>query len=128
MPLRWHDGIARIAREHAEQMASGAMPFSPLDENSARHVLVAVRSSCPGHDGVEGRFRAYPVVHRAAAENLVTALPCCPSTRVSFTKLSCEALNSGVADVAKVAVEAQQEWPCKYIKENLLENKAKRPE
>ena len=27
-PLQWHDGIARIAREHAEQMASGAAPFS----------------------------------------------------------------------------------------------------
>ena len=29
-PLRWNDGIARIAREHAEQMASGAAPFSPI--------------------------------------------------------------------------------------------------
>ena len=28
VPLQWHDGIARIARQHAEQMASGAMPFS----------------------------------------------------------------------------------------------------
>jgi len=65
VPLQWHDGIARIARQHAEQMASGAMPFS--------------------HDGVEDRFRAYPMVHRAAAENL--------------------ALNHGVADVAKVAVD-----------------------
>ncbi|CAE7613872.1 ylbC [Symbiodinium natans] len=65
MPLQWHDGIARIAREHARQMASGAMPFS--------------------HDGVDQRFRAYPVAHRAAAENL--------------------ALNNGVADVAKVAVD-----------------------
>ena len=27
-PLRWNDGIARIARDHAEQMASGAAPFS----------------------------------------------------------------------------------------------------
>jgi len=64
MPLRWHDGIARIAREHAEQMARGQMPFS--------------------HDGVDQRFRAYPVAHRAAAENL--------------------ALNSGVADVSGTAV------------------------
>ncbi|CAE7624683.1 ylbC [Symbiodinium microadriaticum] len=65
VPLQWHDGIARIARQHAEQMASGAMPFS--------------------HDGVEERFRAYPMAHRAAAENL--------------------ALNNGVAEVAKVAVD-----------------------
>jgi hypothetical protein len=26
MPLRWHDGIARIAREHAEQMAELSTP------------------------------------------------------------------------------------------------------
>jgi len=63
-PLRWHDGIARIAREHAEQMASGAAPFS--------------------HDGVDQRFRAYPVSYQSAAENL--------------------ALNNGIADVAGAAV------------------------
>eukprot|EP00913_Durusdinium_trenchii_P004761 g4421.t1 len=57
-PLRWNDGIARIARDHAEQMASGAAPFS--------------------HDGVDQRFRAYPVAHQSAAENL--------------------ALNNGIAD------------------------------
>lgn len=64
-PVRWHDGIAKIAQRHAQQMASGAMPFS--------------------HDGFDERVRAFPVVHRSAAENL--------------------ALNSGVADVAKVAVD-----------------------
>ncbi|CAK9039587.1 Uncharacterized membrane protein YlbC [Durusdinium trenchii] len=63
-PLRWNDGIARIARDHAEQMASGAAPFS--------------------HDGVDQRFRAYPVAHQSAAENL--------------------ALNNGIADVAGAAV------------------------
>ena len=26
-----------------------------------------------GHDGVEDRFRAYPMVHRAAAENLANS-------------------------------------------------------
>merc|ERR1719159_881202 len=45
-PLRWHDGIARIAAEHASQMASGAMPFN--------------------HDGFNERVRAFPVVHRSA--------------------------------------------------------------
>lgn len=64
-PLRWNDGIARIAREHAEQMASGAAPFS--------------------HDGVDQRFRAYPVAYQSAAENL--------------------ALNNGIADVAGAAVK-----------------------
>jgi len=49
-PLRWHDGIAKIARQHAEQMALGAMPFS--------------------HDGFDERVRAFPVVHRGAGENL----------------------------------------------------------
>jgi len=50
VPLRWHDGIARIARIHAEQMASGQATFS--------------------HDGFDARVRAYPVAHRSAAENL----------------------------------------------------------
>lgn len=49
-PLRWNDGIARIAREHAESMASGAAPFS--------------------HDGFDARVRAFPLAHRASAENL----------------------------------------------------------
>merc|ERR1711879_976744 len=47
-PCRWHDGIARIAAEHAGQMASGAATFS--------------------HDGFNDRVRAFPVVHRSAAE------------------------------------------------------------
>lgn len=64
-PLRWHDGIAKIAAEHAVQMASGRMPFS--------------------HDGFDARVNAFPVAHRRAAENL--------------------ALNQGVADVARVAVD-----------------------
>ncbi|CAJ1385815.1 unnamed protein product, partial [Effrenium voratum] len=64
-PLQWHDGIARIAREHAQQMSSGAAPFS--------------------HDGADQRFRAYPVAHRSAAENL--------------------ALNNGISDVAGAAVK-----------------------
>lgn len=49
-PLRWHDGIARIARQHAESMASGAATFS--------------------HDGFDARVKAFPVAHRSAAENL----------------------------------------------------------
>jgi len=49
-PLRWHDGIARIAAQHAAQMASGAMPFS--------------------HDGFDARVRAFPVAYQSAAENL----------------------------------------------------------
>lgn len=49
-PLRWNEGIARIAAEHAAQMASGAMPFS--------------------HDGFDARVRAFPIHHRGAAENL----------------------------------------------------------
>eukprot|EP00933_Yihiella_yeosuensis_P071383 TRINITY_DN7958_c3_g1_i1.p1 TRINITY_DN7958_c3_g1~~TRINITY_DN7958_c3_g1_i1.p1 ORF type:complete len:574 (+),score=90.77 TRINITY_DN7958_c3_g1_i1:98-1819(+) len=49
-PLRWNDGIARIAREHAEQMASGKAPFS--------------------HDGFDKRVNAFPVYHRGAGENL----------------------------------------------------------
>lgn len=64
-PLRWHDGIAKIAAEHAAQMASGSMPFS--------------------HEGFDARVRAFPVAHSRAAENL--------------------ALNQGVADVARVAVD-----------------------
>jgi uncharacterized protein YkwD len=64
-PLRWNDGIAKIAQRHAEQMASGAMPFS--------------------HDGFDQRVRAYPVPYRSAGENL--------------------ALNKGVAEVAKSAVD-----------------------
>merc|ERR1712048_1046331 len=64
-PLRWNDGIARIAAEHAASMASGAAPFS--------------------HDGFDARVRAFPVYQRAAGENL--------------------ALNSGVSNVADVAVD-----------------------
>lgn len=64
-PCRWHDGIARIAAEHAAQMASGAATFS--------------------HDGFDERVRAFPVVHRSAAENL--------------------AFNKGLSNVAEAAVE-----------------------
>merc|ERR1712137_1184352 len=64
-PCRWHDGIARIAADHAAQMASGAATFS--------------------HDGFDARVRAFPVIHRAAAENL--------------------AFNKGYAKVSENAVE-----------------------
>merc|ERR1719229_1500962 len=49
-PCRWNAGIARIAAEHAAQMASGAAPFN--------------------HDGFNARASAFPVAHRGAAENL----------------------------------------------------------
>lgn len=50
-PCLWHSGIARIAAEHAAQMASGAAPFS--------------------HDGFNIRVQAFPVSHcLSAAENL----------------------------------------------------------
>lgn len=49
-PLRWHGDVARIAAEHAGQMASGTAPFS--------------------HDGVNQRVNRYPMPHRGAAENL----------------------------------------------------------
>lgn len=50
VPLRWHPGIAAIAAAHAQQMASGQMPFS--------------------HDGFNQRAASFPVAHRSAAENL----------------------------------------------------------
>lgn len=49
-PCRWNAGIARIAAEHASQMASGSAPFS--------------------HDGFDDRVRAFPLYHLSAAENL----------------------------------------------------------
>ena len=49
-PLRWHGDVARIAAEHAGQMASGTAPFS--------------------HDGFNQRVNRYPMPHRGAAENL----------------------------------------------------------
>jgi len=49
-PCRWNEGIARIAAEHAESMASGAAPFS--------------------HDGFNARVARFPVVQRGAGENL----------------------------------------------------------
>jgi len=49
-PCRWHPGIAAIAARHAQQMATGAMPFS--------------------HDGFDERVRAFPVPQRGAGENL----------------------------------------------------------
>jgi uncharacterized protein YkwD len=64
-PCQWHPGIARIAAEHASQMASGRATFS--------------------HDGFDARVRAFPIVHRAAAENL--------------------AYNKGVSTVAETAVD-----------------------
>jgi uncharacterized protein YkwD len=48
-PLRWNDLIAKVAAEHAEDMASGAAPFS--------------------HDGFDARTRRFPS-HRTAGENL----------------------------------------------------------
>ncbi|CAJ1353524.1 unnamed protein product [Effrenium voratum] len=47
-PLKWCQGIADIAAEHARQMATGAMPFS--------------------HDGFHDRVRRYPIPHLSAAE------------------------------------------------------------
>jgi uncharacterized protein YkwD len=64
-PCRWHEGIARIAADHASQMASGRATFS--------------------HDGFDARVKAFPVVHRSAAENL--------------------AYNKGVSNVAETAVD-----------------------
>ncbi|CAE7535525.1 ylbC [Symbiodinium pilosum] len=49
-PLKWCQGIADIAAEHARQMARGEMPFS--------------------HDGFSDRVRRYPIPHLSAAENL----------------------------------------------------------
>jgi uncharacterized protein YkwD len=48
-PCRWHEGIARIAAEHAATMASGAAPFS--------------------HDGFNARVARFPP-NRGAGENL----------------------------------------------------------
>jgi uncharacterized protein YkwD len=50
VPVRWNEGIARIAAEHAASMAAGRAPFS--------------------HDGFDARVRAFPVAHRGAGENL----------------------------------------------------------
>lgn len=49
-PLKWCQGIADIAAEHARQMARGEMPFS--------------------HDGFHDRVKRYPIPHLSAAENL----------------------------------------------------------
>ncbi|CAE7507058.1 ylbC [Symbiodinium natans] len=49
-PLKWCQGIADIAAEHARQMARGEMPFS--------------------HDGFSERVSRYPIPHLSAAENL----------------------------------------------------------
>jgi uncharacterized protein YkwD len=64
-PCRWHEGIARIAADHASHMASGRATFS--------------------HDGFDERVKAFPLVHRSAAENL--------------------AYNKGVSNVAETAVD-----------------------
>jgi len=48
-PCQWHEGIARIAAEHAASMASGAAPFS--------------------HDGFNARVSRFPP-NRGAGENL----------------------------------------------------------
>eukprot|EP00435_Cladocopium_sp_Y103_P025835 s691_g6.t1 len=47
-PLKWCQGIADIAAEHARQMARGEMPFS--------------------HDGFHDRVKRYPIPHLSAAE------------------------------------------------------------
>jgi len=52
----WHDGIAKIAYEHAAQMASGQAPFS--------------------HAGFSQRAARFSVAYSAAGENLAR----CPST------------------------------------------------
>jgi len=49
-PCRWHPGVVVIAARHAQQMATGAMPFS--------------------HDGFDERVSAFPVPQRGAGENL----------------------------------------------------------
>lgn len=49
-PLRWSQGLADIAAEHAGQMARGEMPFS--------------------HQGFDDRTRRYPFAYFSAAENL----------------------------------------------------------
>lgn len=48
--LQWHDGIAAVARTHAEKMASGEAPFS--------------------HDGFDARCRQLPIAYQSAGENL----------------------------------------------------------
>lgn len=49
-PLRWNDAVYHIAREHAQQMAEGTMPFS--------------------HEGFGDRVNRFPFFLRSAAENL----------------------------------------------------------
>lgn len=49
-PLRWNEGIAQIAAEHAAQMAAGQMPFN--------------------HDGFNQRASRFPLAHSGAGENL----------------------------------------------------------
>jgi len=49
-PLRWHDGIANIAAEHARDMAAGRAPFN--------------------HDGFDQRVARYPVYSQMSCENL----------------------------------------------------------
>eukprot|EP00927_Polykrikos_kofoidii_P038977 TRINITY_DN33419_c0_g1_i1.p1 TRINITY_DN33419_c0_g1~~TRINITY_DN33419_c0_g1_i1.p1 ORF type:complete len:922 (-),score=110.19 TRINITY_DN33419_c0_g1_i1:118-2883(-) len=49
-PLKWNQGIADIAEEHARQMARGEMPFSHLD--------------------FDKRVARYPFPHAGAGENL----------------------------------------------------------
>ncbi|KAF4695966.1 hypothetical protein FOZ60_002664 [Perkinsus olseni] len=48
--LQWHDGVAAVARAHAEKMASGEAPFS--------------------HDGFDARCRQLPIAYQSAGENL----------------------------------------------------------
>ncbi|KAF4671355.1 hypothetical protein FOL47_001558 [Perkinsus chesapeaki] len=48
--LQWHDGVAAVARAHAEKMASGEASFS--------------------HDGFDSRCRQLPIPYHSAGENL----------------------------------------------------------
>lgn len=50
MPLQWHEGLARVAKDHATQVAEGRAPFS--------------------HDGAQERFKACGARCINVAENL----------------------------------------------------------
>ena len=186
-PLRWNNGIARIAREHAEQMASGAAPFSPIAATASTgfvpkwvfltmvdlpgftnkqyenygenyhhigftrngainlNIRQAERNKCGtwrslkkmrqvfeiwwpasfallGHDGVDQRFRAYPVAYQSAAENLVGVPRSvrCPgaSERKGLSKHDCTATWSANAmileSLADAPCSAFQAWHVGY--------------
>eukprot|EP00397_Hematodinium_sp_SG-2012_P037314 GEMP01040421.1.p1 GENE.GEMP01040421.1~~GEMP01040421.1.p1 ORF type:complete len:512 (+),score=139.02 GEMP01040421.1:113-1648(+) len=50
VPLKWNEPMYEIAREHAQQMADGVMPFS--------------------HEGFSRRADRFPFYHMSAAENI----------------------------------------------------------